>query len=340
MSQPKPTFWKYFQEMLVESNTSNSLALERLEALLQTIGSNPFEGQHEELAEILQIMSELPTGHELAYQAGSNIPMTAYAPLVIPMKFAPTIRDSLNFLRRYLHLQVPLIAVNFDEEEGSGIFSLSYRVALPDHASTFLATGAFSALNTDLSLITGSSRNFQSVSLKYCAAEYISTFSKHFGVTPMVGADKYSVTLSEKLLNTPNPLADPFSFNSYREDYEEQLRINQLARSRSEEIRQELMAQIDSPPNLRGLAMQLHISERQLRFSLSKEDTSYRKILMQCRIDYSRTQLANPRMNITNLANKLGYSDLTAFIHSFKRWTGKTPKEFQNEILSNNIQKS
>ncbi|WP_414729367.1 helix-turn-helix domain-containing protein [Zhongshania aliphaticivorans] len=62
--------------------------------------------------------------------------------------------------------------------------------------------------------------------------------------------------------------------------------------------------------------------------------SNYRQIIKKCCIEYCGPQLKNPRMSISKLAGNLGYNDITAFNHGFKRWTGQSPSAFQKKILS------
>ncbi len=334
MSRTHSTFWIYLQQMLAGMAPADKVLSDEIAALLNGFATQPLASQHQEAARLFEIMAELPMGHELAFQLGSRIPLTAYAPLAIPMKFAPTIGDSLQFLCKYLHLQAPLISAELKRVEGGACISLDFRLPVPDHVDIFLAAGAFAAIGIEISLITGRTHNFSAISLRQCPANYLPLFKKHFGITPETGSQTDLLTISQKVLSAPNPFADPMSFQRYQEEYEEQLRDSLASGILSDQIRQHFMAQIGDPPKLQDLATQLNMSERQLRFALAKENTNYRELLMQCRVDYARIQLANPRLSISKLAQKLGYSDITAFNHGFKRWTGMTPSEFQKNILS------
>jgi AraC-like DNA-binding protein len=41
--------------------------------------------------------------------------------------------------------------------------------------------------------------------------------------------------------------------------------------------------------------------------------------------------LAQQELNQEDIASLLGYAEPSAFYRAFKRWTGKTPKEYQAE---------
>lgn len=334
MSGSLSTFWVYLQEILENTIPPESPVRGELNELVQSFAKNPFADQHEQARRLFEIMAELPLGHELAFLAGSQIPLTAYAQLAIPMKFAPTLGDSLHFLARYVMIQAPLITIDFTQDEHFGYFTLDFRLPTTETTEIFLTAAVFSALCGELSLVTGGTHNFHSIRLRNCTNTYVTMYKKFFGVTPESNSIANTAVIPRKVLETPNPFADRASFKRYGIEYEQLLKDSRITGQLSEKIRGILTSQISQPPNMQDLAMQLNLSNRQLRFALTKEGTSYRELLMRCRVEYSRTQLQNPRMTISQLARKLGYNDITAFNHGFKRWTGKSPTEFQRELLS------
>jgi AraC-like DNA-binding protein len=57
---------------------------------------------------------------------------------------------------------------------------------------------------------------------------------------------------------------------------------------------------------------------------------SYRQILQQTRYDLARRQLRGGGTNITDLALQLGYAEVAVFSRHFKRWSGMSPRAWQN----------
>lgn len=83
-------------------------------------------------------------------------------------------------------------------------------------------------------------------------------------------------------------------------------------------------------PTSERMAERLHMSERTLRRRLSEHGTSMKEILDELRRELALTMLTEPRVTIEDVALRLGFSDATAFHRAFRRWTGRTPKAFQD----------
>lgn len=73
------------------------------------------------------------------------------------------------------------------------------------------------------------------------------------------------------------------------------------------------------------IGKQLGMSERSLRRYLAQEGTSFGEVLDDLRSRLARRYLQDGSVSLQQIAWLLGYSELAAFNHAFKRWTGTTP---------------
>lgn len=77
------------------------------------------------------------------------------------------------------------------------------------------------------------------------------------------------------------------------------------------------------------IAQFLSISVRTLQNRLEAEHTSFQLLLDQVRRELALNHLGKRDMQLTQLAYTLGYSELSAFSRSFKRWYGVSPRAWQ-----------
>lgn len=73
------------------------------------------------------------------------------------------------------------------------------------------------------------------------------------------------------------------------------------------------------------VARQLGVSTRSLTRHLADEHTSFSDILDNLRQQQALRHLADERISLQQIAWLLGYSEMAAFNHAFKRWTGTSP---------------
>jgi AraC-like DNA-binding protein len=75
-----------------------------------------------------------------------------------------------------------------------------------------------------------------------------------------------------------------------------------------------------------AVAQKLGMSPRSFTRHLAEEGTTFGEILERLRQRLAARYLADDRMSVQQIAWSLGYSEVGAFNHAYKRWTGTTPR--------------
>lgn len=75
------------------------------------------------------------------------------------------------------------------------------------------------------------------------------------------------------------------------------------------------------------IARSLGVSQRSLARRLAAEGTPFSEVLEGLRSDLAQQYLADQSLTISHVAWLLGYHEVSAFTHAFKRWTGTTPRK-------------
>jgi len=71
------------------------------------------------------------------------------------------------------------------------------------------------------------------------------------------------------------------------------------------------------------------MSERTLGRKLADEGLNFTDILQQLRRDLAVRYLDDRKLRLSKIAWLLGFKEVSAFTHAYKRWTGKTPSEIR-----------
>ena len=67
------------------------------------------------------------------------------------------------------------------------------------------------------------------------------------------------------------------------------------------------------------------MSSRTLTRRLAEEGLSYKGLLDEVRRKLAIQYLKDRRISLKQVAYLLGYSEVSAFYHAFRRWTGSSP---------------
>ena len=73
----------------------------------------------------------------------------------------------------------------------------------------------------------------------------------------------------------------------------------------------------------------LLLSQRTLSRRLQAEGTTLSQLKVEASVEYSQLLLLESNKAITEIARRVGFTDVTSFTRAFKRLTGKTPSQFK-----------
>lgn len=81
------------------------------------------------------------------------------------------------------------------------------------------------------------------------------------------------------------------------------------------------------------IAEQLNISVRNLQRRLKEAGTSYQSILDERREALALKLINNAELPLYEVAYKVGFTEASAFYKAFKRWTGKRPGDYRQDVM-------
>jgi AraC-like DNA-binding protein len=88
-------------------------------------------------------------------------------------------------------------------------------------------------------------------------------------------------------------------------------------------------------PSVDAIASQLNMSVRTLRRRLKSEDTTYQSFKDKTRLDAAMAYLNRPGLKINAVSALMGFDEPSAFHRAFKKWTGMTPGEYRQSLVTN-----
>jgi AraC-like DNA-binding protein len=78
------------------------------------------------------------------------------------------------------------------------------------------------------------------------------------------------------------------------------------------------------------IADQLNMSRQTLYKRLKEENQTFAALLDQVRREQALSYLQDPDHSLTEMAQRLGFSELSAFSRAFKRWMGQSPAQYRS----------
>lgn len=152
---------------------------------------------------------------------------------------------------------------------------------------------------------------------------------EYFGCAIAFGTSADEVRFSSCAGDAPLAGSDPYLHNlllSYCEGaLAGRIRPAESLRTRVENAVAPLLPH--GRPQVDEIARVLGTSQRTLSRRLAEEGLTYERVLKEMRQDLALHYLRDARLSVSRIAWLLGFQEVTAFSHAFRRWTGQAPME-------------
>jgi AraC-like DNA-binding protein len=153
-------------------------------------------------------------------------------------------------------------------------------------------------------------------------------FDRFFGLTVEFGTDKDDVQFPSEAAKLQIVSADPHLNKLLSKYCDEVLAARKVPPVPLRVNVENLIATLLPHGQARRdvVAQKLGLSPRSLGRKLSAEGISFARILEELRIGLAKRYLSERDLSISRIAWLLGYTEVSAFSHAFRRWTGRAPR--------------
>lgn len=279
----------------------------------------------QEVRVIAALTESLP--EDVGLMAGARYRLTTYGIWGFALLSSRTLRDAHEVGMRLVDLTYALTRISAQEKDGE-VRLFFDDLDLPEPVRRFVLLRDASAavqlwretLHRDVEPLR--------VELRLPAPEDPTLFEAAFGRLPVFGAARSVVVFDGALLNESLPQAAPLTAALCEAQCRELLERRQSRRGTSGRVRDVLVQTGGRIPGQEEVADALHLSVRTLRRQLHDEGTSFRAIVEQTREHLAEELLVAAGLSIEQVAERIGYTEASTFVHAFRRWKGVSPRRW------------
>jgi len=324
-------------QLLTQLGLDLGLSLDRC---LHETGLNPVQltslsGEIEaqrELQVIANLIEALPEVGDLGLQAGRRYHLTTYGAWGYAILSSATVRQAAELGLRYHGLTYAFTCISLSVEQT--VASLKFDdSALPPTLHDFIVQRDMAGALVVVRQLLGSTLRLLDVELRQAAPADTSPFVAAFGQVPRFGAPTNRLGFAADLLDNPLPRANPQLVSACEQQCQALLARHQWHLGLAGRVRQLLLQSPGQITDMEQVADRLHLSSRTLRRRLLEEGSSFRALQDEVRQTLAEELLAAGGLSLEEIAERLGYGELSNFIHAFKRWKGITPGRYQREAM-------
>ena len=268
---------------------------------------------------------------QFAYHAGLRFHVSAYGMYGFAALSSMDYRRTVRFALKYHELAAPLVEIRFEEESNCGIWTIEplphpridarlYRYLVELHFGILLS------LHRDF---MGPSFAARELHVTYRPPDDAPKYPDIFGCRVLFGQSANRFLFDAAWLDGTPRLGNEIAHLTMVElcdGLKEELR---LQIGLVGEVRQILLVNLMRPTRFSDVASHLKMSARTLRRKLREENTSFRKLVDELRMEMGIKYLRDTDLTVDEIANVLGFSEATNFRQAFRRWTNAAPQQFR-----------
>jgi AraC-like DNA-binding protein len=255
-------------------------------------------------------------------------PMTFHA-LGFSLAASSSVREAFERVVRYYRLVSDAAVIRF--EEVAGAYRVSIETAPRAHPSIEAIDAVMAVAIRLCRSLTDRQFAPVAVELRRPSPPDPSPFFRCFRAPVTFGADDDAMLLPKARCDERIQGANPELARA-----NDRIAAEALARWEQSHLADRVrVVLLDGLPNgtrsQAEVARQLGLSTRALQRKLATEDTSYGALLDGTRRELAMAYLREARHSMTDIGYLLGFSGAASFTRAFRRWTGKTPSDYQRE---------
>jgi AraC-like DNA-binding protein len=218
--------------------------------------------------------------------------------------------------------------LEFVESAGLGRVEWSYPVTMSN--VTQLTDFVLMRLVTRIRGAAGSAWRPVAVGLTHRQPADTSEYERRLG--PRISFDQplNSITVAAATLALPMPNADPQLFHLVKRFCEEEIERQKSTNYPLNGIREAMISCLHQGSfGPQHVSKELGLTPGSLHRRLKAEGTSFLRLLDDTRRCLAHRYLLESSLKLTDIAARVGYSELSAFSRASRRWFGTSPRSFR-----------
>lgn len=271
----------------------------------------------------------------LGLYLGSQLTITTHGMLGLAAISSGNLAEALTLICKYTTTRSPLLKLSMQQHQQQVYLTLTELYPLSDVRQFVVETFAV-ALHATLDFITGHQYTLRQVQFAFAQPDYSALYQAFFPCTVHFSQPEHRFVLSAADLTIASPWADRQVQNQLSAQCEQELLRWQQRQSVAGLIKLMLGRTKGRIPSIEQVAAEFSMSERTLRRRLTRENSSYYRLVADWRQQMAEHYLATTNLPVQQIGYLLGYADPANFGRAFRREHGKSPQQFRLHLVKEN----
>lgn len=278
--------------------------------------------------------TEKQTGKpEIGLLTGQSLRPSAFGDVGHAIMLCQSLRQVILINRRYQPLTQQIGRSNLKIMEGMAWLSWECGTSDPEYYRNITDAVMANHIQFGRWLSWVHNKKIQGVYFRHAKPSYAGFYSQIFECPVYFGHDQDAMVFEVEAIDLPLPQPNAKMLQEVCGRLDVALLALKIPSSLNERVAKFILGRLVlGTPTIKQAAQNFAMSERNLRRGLSVEGTSFRAILEKTRQELCERLMEDGDLSLTNISERLGYSEQSAFNRAFKSWYGQSPKAYQRTL--------
>lgn len=268
-------------------------------------------------------------GHWL--EAPRPVSISHYGLLGYAMMSSATLEQAVQIAVRYHRTAGAMFELSFEVDRGEAVLAIGHL--LPSgQVGQYVVEDLFVGIAGLIGLLLSEHHVPTRILFSYPAPAHVDLYDRQFACPVLFNQRRSEYRFPAESLNKPLAEADAKTTRIYEESCRKLLSQLEVEADIISRVCQLLLSTPGEFPTLDAVAKRLSLGARTLRRRLQELGTSYQKILDGVRRELAIEYLQTTNLTVQEIAELLGYSEVTNFRRAFMRWVELSPYQYRKQM--------
>ncbi len=303
----------------------------RLLASRSLAASRPFVGQARllPLLDFLPLLDSInaPGAPDAGVDLGWAIPAAAHGPMGMAAISSTSVWHAMHTIALYAPIRSRMFDYHCARAHGQASLVISLRMPLGDYSAFMQNATLYAFFNIFRSIVDEATLRDATIALPWSSSAASCKSAAEEPWRTQYGSPDMAIRFDASVVDRPLETSDADLHRRLCSAGDEEL--TKLSGSVSSKVRHLIHLAEPDWPTLVDIAEALGLSRRTLVRKLESEGTQYQELLDEARNELACWYLRQSSRSLSEIAERIGFSDQGNFSRGFRRWQGLTPSEYR-----------
>lgn len=325
------SFIRGFDQLLLEKGVQPAIFYQQAKIspshLSQDTGPIPFYNE----LRLFEMAAKYFSEPDICVKLAERQTLSALGPAANSLRADANVREAIHTLHENLHLSAEAVRLELTTTDSIALWRVNW-VEPAIGASPYAQDHALALMCIIMKALCGEQWKPRAVYLEHTELTNLSSFHRFFGAPIAFDNSFTGIAFDPICLNMTTRL------NSQSESKRHSvLPIKITQPDLTQQIKSVIAVLIDNDDCcIEKVAEHLCMSKRTVQRRLHEDNTNFKDLVNYVRREQAVQLLQNAHYSLAEVGAMLGYSQLSAFSRSFKRWYGVSPQIWRQQNSSKN----